>query len=88
MGIAIAGAHDNRVTGNRIIGNVPSGESEFSGGVAVVTGFLGTAPNNNLVQGNVVLHNQPDLSWDGSGSGNRFRHNRCRTSDPAGLCGH
>ena len=39
-------------------------------------------------KGNVVLHNDPDLFWDGSGSGNRFRHNRCRTSDPAGLCSH
>jgi nitrous oxidase accessory protein NosD len=88
VGIAIAGAHDNRVTGNRITGNVPSGPTEFSGGVAVVTDFLGAAPNNNLVQGNVVLGNDPDLFWDGTGSGNRFRHNRCRTSDPAGLCSH
>jgi nitrous oxidase accessory protein NosD len=88
VGVAIVGAHDNRVIGNRITGNVPSGETEFSGGVAVVTDFLGTAPQNNLVRGNVVLGNDPDLFWDGSGSGNRFRHNRCQTSDPAGLCGH
>jgi nitrous oxidase accessory protein NosD len=88
VGIAIAGAHDDRVNGNRIIGNVPSGETEFSGGVAVVTDFLGRPPRNNLVQGNVVLRNQPDLFWDGTGSGNRFRHNRCQTSDPDGLCGH
>jgi nitrous oxidase accessory protein NosD len=88
VGIAIVGAHDNRVTGNRITGNVPSDETEFSGGVAVVTDFVGTAPANNLIQGNIVLRNDPDLFWDGTGSGNRFRHNRCETSDPAGLCGH
>jgi nitrous oxidase accessory protein NosD len=88
VGIAIAGARDNRVTGNRITGNVPSGPTAFSGGVAVVTDFLGAPPQNNLVQGNIVLGNQPDLFWDGSGSGNLFRHNLCRTSDPAGLCGH
>jgi nitrous oxidase accessory protein NosD len=88
VGIAIVGAHDNRVMGNRITGNVPSGKTQFSGGVAVVTDFLGAAPQNNLVQGNVVLGNQPDLFWDGTGSGNRFRHNRCRTSDPTGLCAH
>ena len=88
VGIAIAGAHDNRVTGNLVTGNVPSGPTAFSGGVAVVTDFLGAAPRDNLVQGNVVLGNQPDLFWDRTGSGNRFRHNRCRTSDPAGLCAH
>ena len=88
VGIAIAGAHDNRVIGNLILGNVPPGETAFSGGVAVVRDFLGAAPTNNLIKGNVVLHNDPDLFWDGSGSGNRFRHNRCRTSDPAGLCSH
>jgi len=88
VGIAIAGAHDNRVTGNLITGNVPPGPTAFSGGVAVVRDFLGAVPNNNLIKGNVVLRNQPDLFWDGTGSGNRFRHNRCRTSDPAGLCGH
>jgi hypothetical protein len=56
--------------------------------VVVVTDFLGTAPVNNLVQSNILWRNQPDLFWDGSGSGNVFRGNVCRTSDPAGLCGH
>jgi Right handed beta helix region len=88
VGIALAGSHDNRVSGNLISDNVPSGPTAFSGGVAVVTDFLGTAPQNNLVQGNVLLRNQPDLFWDGSGSGNVFRRNVCRTSDPPDLCGH
>ena len=88
VGIALAGAHDNQISANLITDNAPSGPTAFSGGVAVVTDFLGTAPLNNLVQGNVLLRNQPDLFWDGSGSGNVFRGNACRTSDPAGLCGH
>src|SRR3954454_18230502 len=36
----------------------------------------------SAVAGNVVLGNQPDLFWDGSGTGNVFHRNRCRTSDP------
>jgi hypothetical protein len=88
VGIALAGSHDNRVSGNLITDNVPSGPTEFSGGVAVVKDFLATPPQDNHVSGNVLLRNQPDLFWDGSGSGNVFRGNLCRTSDPAGLCGH
>ena len=57
-------------------------------GVAVVRDFLGAAPQNNRVQGNVLLRNQPDLFWDGSGSGNVFRGNICQSTDPAGLCSH
>jgi hypothetical protein len=40
----------------------------------------------SAVAGNVVLGNQPDLFWDGSGTGNVFHRNRCRTSDPTDLC--
>jgi nitrous oxidase accessory protein NosD len=86
VGIAIAGAHDNRVKHNLITGNVPTGPTAVSGGVAVITDFLGTTPKDNRVVGNVLRHNRPDLFWDGSGSGNVFRRNICRTSDPAGLC--
>ena len=88
VGIALAGAHDSRVTHNHIMGNVPTGPTAFSGGVAVVKDFLGTAPKDNQVVGNVLRRNDPDLFWDGSGSGNVFRHNNCKTSDPAGLCEH
>jgi len=87
VGIALAGAHDTRVSGNLVIGNVPGGPTEFSGGVAVVQDFVGTAPRDNLVKRNIALRNQPDLFWDGTGSANVFRRNLCRTSVPAGLCG-
>jgi nitrous oxidase accessory protein NosD len=88
VGIALVGAHDSRVTHNRVTGNVPTGPTAFSGGVAVVTDFLGTVPKNNRVVGNVLRRNHPDLFWDGSGSGNTFQRNRCKTSDPAALCAH
>lgn len=89
IGIAIANAHGNVVSGNVIKSNVPSQQVPFAGGVAIVNaGTPGAeAPSNNLVQGNVILGNQPDLFWDGSGTGNVLQPNVCRTSTPDGLCG-
>ncbi len=87
VGFALSGATGVNILGNRITGNVPSGESLFSGGVVVAKGDGGTAPTDNRVRGNVILRNQTDLVWDESGTGNVFRRNLCRTSTPAGLCG-
>jgi parallel beta-helix repeat protein len=89
IGVAIANAHGNLVSGNAIRDNVPSGPVPFAGGVAVVNaGTPGAeAPTNNLITRNVVLGNEPDLFWDGSGTGNAFTRNVCRTSTPDGLCG-
>ena len=86
VGVALLGATGVTIAGNRITGNVPSGDTAFSGGVIVGTGIGGTAPTGNQVHGNTLLNNQPDLSWDGTGTGNAFRGNRCQTSSPAGLC--
>lgn len=87
-GIAIANAADNVIKGNWIKGNVASGEVPFSGGVAIVNAGIPGAnpPSGNLVKKNVVLGNQPDLFWDGSGEDNVFARNRCQTSVPDGLC--
>src|SRR5436190_110449 len=85
-GVALLGAHDVNITGNLITGNVPSGETAFSGGVVVASGIGNTPPTDNQVHGNVVLHNQPDLFWDGTGTGNAFQGNRCESSVPARLC--
>jgi glutamate synthase domain-containing protein 3 len=74
------------ISGNLIAGNVPTGPSPFSGGVVVVRGDNGTAPRDNTVVGNTFGKNQPDIFWDGSGSGNRFTPNSCNTSVPARLC--
>jgi parallel beta-helix repeat protein len=86
VGIALLGARSMEITDNRIIHNVPSGPTEFSGGVVVVSGFGGTPPNNNTVTGNTILRNKPDILWDKSGSGNRLKPNECNTSKPGRLC--
>jgi len=37
-------------------------------------------PSGNMVRGNVILNNEPDVFWDGSGEGSVFRANVCETS--------
>lgn len=88
IGVLIAGAHGNKLFGNVIKDNTPSGEVPFSGGVAVVDFGIpgGEPPSGNVIKGNLILGNQPDLFWDGSGDGNVFDRNRCETSVPDGLC--
>jgi parallel beta-helix repeat protein len=81
IGVVLVGAADNVIAANRIIGNTPTGDTAFSGGVVLVEGAAG-----NRVRGNVILGNDPDLFWDETGAGNVFRHNVCRTSAPADLC--
>ena len=85
VGIALLGAMGMEIKDNRIIHDVPSGPTEFSGGVVVVSGFEGTPPNNTLT-GNTILRNKPDIFWDKSGSSNRFKPNDCKTSKPGRLC--
>jgi parallel beta-helix repeat protein len=89
IGIALLGASGMEVTGNHISGNVPSGPTRISGGVAVaVDPYFGgtTKPMNNSVIGNHFGRNKPDIFWDESGSGNRFVGNLCNTSVPSSLC--
>ena len=88
LGVALIGPDDYVIRGNRILGNTPSGESIFSGGVVVVdsTPFGGSTPNGNTVMANVIRDNDPDILYDGSGSGNVFAHNNCSSSVPPGLC--
>ena len=86
VGIALLGARGMEIKSNHIIHNVPSGPTEFSGGVMVVSGFEGTPPTNNTITGNTILRNKPDIFWDKSGSGNRLKPNNCKTSKPGRLC--
>jgi len=88
IGVAISNASDNQLFGNVIRDNNPSGDVPFSGGVVVAgVGAPGAnPPSRNLVQGNSILGNQPDVFWDRSGQDNVFRGNLCRTSVPDGLC--
>ena len=90
-GILLWGASDNEVSKNLVVGN--RGDSPVSGGIVLVTAEPGEeggealAPSGNLIRKNVALRNRPfDISWDGTGTGNRFLDNRCRTSQPEGLC--
>jgi parallel beta-helix repeat protein len=86
VGIALLGARGMEIKSNHIIHNVPSGPTEFSGGVLVVSGFGGTPPTNNTLTGNTILRNKPDIFWNKSGSGNRLKPNNCKTSKPGRLC--
>jgi hypothetical protein len=87
VGIALLGAHDVRILTNVITRNVPTGETAFQGGVAVGgQGPGSTAPMNNTVMNNTLHNNDPDINWDGSGTGNKFRGNSCDTSNPARIC--
>jgi Right handed beta helix region len=85
VGVAIFGAMDNALHGNVITDNVPTGPTLLSAGVAVVSGFGGTAPNGNVVTGNTITGNDPDLLWDGTGD-NTLAPNHCTTSVPPGFC--
>jgi parallel beta-helix repeat protein len=89
IGIGLLGASDMEVTANRLSGNVPSGPTTVSGGVVVAKDPLyggKTKPTNNSVVANHFGRNKPDIFYDGSGTGNRFRANDCDTSVPARLC--
>ena len=90
LGIALLGARGMEIKDNRIVHNVPSGPTTtpffHSGGVVAVRSFEGTPPKNNTVTGNTILRNKPDIFWDKSGSGNRFKPNTCNTSKPGHLC--
>ena len=89
IGIGLFGASNMDVTSNHLSGNVPSGPTAVSGGVVVTVDPLysgTTKPTNNSIVANHFGRNKPDIFYDGSGSGNRFRANDCDTSVPARLC--
>jgi parallel beta-helix repeat protein len=89
IGIGLFGASGMEVRGNHLSGNVPSGPTAVSGGVVVgVDPLFGgtTKPRDNSVVANNFGRNKPDIFFDESGTGNRFRANNCNTSIPAGLC--
>jgi len=62
------------------------GQLGLSSGQYFLIGPDGTALTDNLVKGNIILGNDPDLFWDQTGTGNVFRPNVCRTSIPPALC--
>jgi parallel beta-helix repeat protein len=88
IGIVLFGTSGMEVRGNHLSGNVPSGPNAVSGGVVVSTDPFGgtTKPRNNSIVANDFGRNKPDIFFDKSGTGNRFRANNCNTSIPASLC--
>jgi parallel beta-helix repeat protein len=91
VGIAIANGSGVEVHGNTITDNKPSKAVDLSGGVLVVAppgeAANPTPPSNNTVTGNTITGNDPDILYDGSGTGNTFSGNTgCTTSQPEGLC--
>jgi parallel beta-helix repeat protein len=87
VGIALLGANSNTIAANAITANAPAGATELSSGVAVVASPDGTPSSDNLVTANTIRRNAPDILTDQTGARNRFAHNACETSTPAGLCG-
>jgi hypothetical protein len=71
-GVALVGASDNAVVANAITGNVPSGPTAVSGGVAVLSEPGGIPAERNTVAGNLITGNDPDVFWDQTGAGNVF----------------
>ncbi len=69
-GVALVGASRNTVVANAITGNVPSGETAVRGGVAVLSEPGGTPAEHNVVAGNLIAGNDPDVFWDHTGAGN------------------
>jgi parallel beta-helix repeat protein len=85
-GIVLSGADHVGVHGNDVEFNVPTGFTVWQGGVVVISGIGFTPAQFNSVTGNTILHNTPDLFWDGFGIGNVLKPNKCHSSFPSGLC--
>ncbi len=90
-GIGVLGAKKSVVKNNSVLSNRPSQPgAPFAGGIVVASTkpLGGSVASKNRILENHVLKNKPaDIVWDGQGNGNKFRKNRCNTSQPNGLCG-
>jgi hypothetical protein len=86
-GILLLGAQHSLVINNGVFGN--QGAQINSGGIVLLSAqmFGGNVPNFNVIVNNEAFKNLPaDIRWDGTGKGNIFRNNECKTSSPNGLC--
>jgi hypothetical protein len=66
IGVAVAGGHDVRLTGNTISDNVATGPTFASAGVVAATGDLGTPPVNISIHGNAMSGNTQNEFDDGT----------------------
>jgi hypothetical protein len=88
IGIALAGVHDTLVLHNKVNANASANPSIAKGGIVILStkSSKGADPTYNTVLDNTAHGNKPsDIFWDGTGSGNKVRHNHCATSIPATL---
>ena len=87
LGIVIFGASSETIVDNAANGNQPSGDTPASAGIAVLSDPAnGITATDNTIKKNSAFGNTPvDLFWDQQGN-NTFKGNRCKTSNPDGLC--
>lgn len=92
-GVVLLGAVRSTVRDNEVKDNhIDVAQALGRGGIVLISAnmppFLtGSDPINNTVTQNDLRGNVPaDIVWDGSGSGNRFPGNDCKTSIPVGFC--
>ena len=64
-----------------MLDNVPGGPTLGNAGIGIIES------NDIRVTRNTALRNNPDLFWDGSGTGKRSSATAAQTSIPPGLCG-
>ncbi|SNR92696.1 right-handed parallel beta-helix repeat-containing protein [Actinomadura mexicana] len=84
-GILVFGGDHNTIEKNTVLWN--RGTLPYSGGIVLFPSPKGEPARHNLVKLNLVKDNAPFDLVDRSGSRtNRFRDNKCRTSNPRGLC--
>jgi nitrous oxidase accessory protein NosD len=90
-GVVLLGAVRTLISDNEINNNgIPQVGALGRAGVAVISAgaiFGGSDPMNNTIKDNEIQNNtQFDIVWDGSGTGNKFQDNECKTSVPPGFC--
>ncbi|PWU17395.1 MAG: hypothetical protein C5B48_16010 [Candidatus Rokuibacteriota bacterium] len=87
LGIVIFAAQSITLEDNTANGNQPGGDTPASAGIGVMSDPQSNlTATNNTVKHNSAFGNSPvDLFWDQSGD-NTFKANRCKTSNPDGLC--
>ncbi|MGI5208166.1 right-handed parallel beta-helix repeat-containing protein [Spirillospora sp. CA-108201] len=84
-GILVFGGDHNTIEKNAVLRN--RGTLPYSGGIVLFPSPKGAPARHNLVKDNLAKGNAPFDLVDRSGSRtNRFIDNKCRTSDPRGLC--
>jgi hypothetical protein len=89
VGIGLLGASNNDILHNTVRRNQPSGATAISGGIALLdsSDFGGSKPNGNEIRANVLFRNlEVDINDQSGAHGNEFTKNRCKTSNPDGLC--